>query len=92
MHIGDCQVFKLLINAGSNINILYGGSRQDGHPRDGLGHDQPTTRSCLDKFYGNETRSPGIVLLPVWADPYNVIMEFYVIDVEFLTTQSSGGF
>ena len=33
-------------------------------------------------FDGNETHCPGTILLSVRANPYNVITEFYVVDVE----------
>jgi len=34
------------------------------------------------KFDRNETRFPGIILLPVREHPYNAIMKFYVVDIE----------
>jgi len=42
----------------------------------------PQTQPYLYGFDGNETYSPSIISLPVRADPYNVITEFYVVDVE----------
>jgi len=40
------------------------------------------TQSHLYGFDGNETHSSGTISLPVRADPYNIIMEFYVMDAE----------
>jgi len=34
------------------------------------------------EFDGNEMHSLGTLLLPIRANPYNVIMEFYVVGVE----------
>ena len=42
----------------------------------------PQTKSHLYRFDGNNTHSPGMVSLLAHADPYNVIMEFDVVDVE----------
>ena len=42
----------------------------------------PQTQSHLHGFDGNETHSRGMVALPVCTDPYNVITELYVVDVE----------
>jgi len=42
----------------------------------------PQTQPHLYGFDENETHSAGRVALPVRADPYNVITEFYVVDVE----------
>jgi len=41
----------------------------------------PQTWSHLYGFDGNETRSPDTVALPVRADPYIIITEFYMIDM-----------
>jgi len=40
------------------------------------------TRSHLYGFHGNKPRSLSTVSLSARADSYNVITEFYVIDVE----------
>ena len=42
----------------------------------------PQTPLILYGFNGNEMRSPGTITLLFRAYPYNVIMEFYVIDME----------
>jgi len=41
----------------------------------------PQTQSHLYGFDGNEMRSLGSFSLPVRTEPYNVITEFYVVDV-----------
>ena len=42
----------------------------------------PQIQSNLYEFDGNETRFPGTFSLPVRSDLYNIITEFYVIDME----------
>jgi len=55
--------------------------RQDrGRLGDGPCHDQPV--NTVYRFDGNETQSPRIITLSIWANSYNVITEFYMIDVE----------
>ena len=36
----------------------------------------------MDEFDGNMTHSSDTTSLPIHTDPYNIIMEFYVVDVE----------
>ena len=42
----------------------------------------PQVHFDLHGIDGNETHSLGTVALSIYADPYKVITEFYVIDVE----------
>ena len=42
----------------------------------------PQTQSNLYGFDMNDTRSPGMILLPVCVDQYNIIVEFFIIDIE----------
>jgi len=42
----------------------------------------PQTQSLLYVFDGIEEQSMGRVMFPVRADPYNIVTEFCVIDVE----------
>ena len=42
----------------------------------------PQTQSLLYGFNGSEGRSPGTVEFLIRTDPYNVVTEFYVLDVE----------
>jgi len=49
------------------------------------------TRSHLYEFDGNDTYSPGTVSLPIRTDSYNIVTEFYVIDVEYPHNTSSRG-
>jgi len=42
----------------------------------------PQTQSHMYGFDRNETHSSGTVAIPVHADAYTIIMEFYVVDVE----------
>ena len=52
------------------------------HPGDGPSNDQPSNPVSSYGFNGNETHSPGTIALPIHVDPYNVITEFYVVDIE----------
>ena len=78
MHIGNCRVSKILVDAGSSVNILYGGAldRMEDTPELAQAMINLQTQSHLYGFDGNETHSPGTVSLPVRADLYNVITEF----------------
>ena len=84
MTIGNCQMSKVLVDGRSSVNILYEGALD-------LMEDtletarvmiSPQTQSHPYGFDVNEIHSPGIISLLVRADPYIVIMKFYVVDVE----------
>ena len=80
MHIGNCRVAKILVHAGSSINILYGGALDKMEDIPKMARLQ--TRSHLYGFDDNETtclaRSHS-----QFGHPY-VITEFYMIDIESL--------
>ena len=61
------------------MKVLY---MMEDTPEEARSMINPQTQSNLYRFEWNETRSPGTISLPVCVDPYNVIMEFFVIDVE----------
>ena len=84
MIIDNCWVSKVLVNGGSSVNILYGSAldKMEDTPETARAMINPQTQSYMYEFDGNETHSPGTVALPVRADPYNVITEFYLIDME----------
>ena len=90
MHIGNCWL-SILIDA--SINILYGGTLEmmEDTPEMARAMINQQTWSYLYRFDGNETHSPGTILLPMRANPYNVITEFYVIDMESSLKTISGG-
>jgi len=50
----------------------------------------PQTQYHLYGFDGNEMRSPSTISLPVRVDPYNVITEFYVVEMECPIKRYSG--
>jgi len=77
-------MFKILADDESSINILYRGAldRMKDSVEIAQAMINPQTASHLCDFDGNMTRSPGTIALPVRVDPYNVITEFYIIDVE----------
>jgi len=77
-------VSKILIDGGSFINILYGGAldRMEDTLETVQAMISPQTQSHVYGFDGNETCSPGIIFLPLRTDPYNVITEFHMVDVE----------
>jgi len=78
-------VSKIFVDAESSINILYGGTvdRMEDTPEMARAMIISQTWYHLYEFDGNETHSLGTVSFPVRADPNNVIMEFYMIDVKF---------
>ena len=84
MHIGSCQVSRILIDSGSSVNILYGSAMDNIEDTLEIARAMicPQTQSNLYEFDENETRSPSITAFLVRADPYSVITEFYMIDVE----------
>ena len=92
MLIGNCEVSKILADEGSSMNILYGRAldRMEDTPELARAMINHQTQSHLHGFDGNEMRSPSIISFPVRADPYNVIMEFYVVDVESPIMRYSG--
>jgi len=82
MLIDNCRVPKILVDGESSINILYGGALD-------MMDTPKTTRAMISSqtqshLYGltGMRHSPGTISLPVRADPYKVITEFYVVDVE----------
>ena len=83
MLISNCRVSKILIDRGSTVNILYGGTldRMEDTPKIARAMISPQTQTRLCGFDGNETYSLCTVALLVRADPC-VITEFYVVDVE----------
>ena len=73
---------RVLIDIGSSVNILYGEAlnqmEETLEVARALVH--PTVTPLYD-FDGIEACSSGSISLPVRADPYNVITEFYVMDI-----------
>ena len=90
MHLGNCQMSKILVDGGSNVYILYGSAldRMEETLEIAWAMINPQTWSHLYGFDGNEMRSPDTVTLPVRADPYSIITDFYVIDMDSPTIQS----
>jgi len=86
MCISSCRVSRILIDIGSSINIMYRSAldRMKDTLEIACAMICPQFQSSLYEFDENETRSFGMISLPISADPYNFIMEFYVIDVESL--------
>ena len=84
MFIGNCLMSKILVEGGSSINILYKGVL------DKMENTLETIRvminsqiqSHLNGFDRKETRSAGTILFPVCTNPYNIITEFDMVDVE----------
>jgi len=66
------------------VNIIHGGALNimEDTPEATRVMTSPQTQSHLFAFDGNEMPFSGTISLPVRADPYNVITEFYVVDVE----------
>ena len=93
MNIDNYRVSKILVDSGNSVNVLYWSAldRMEDTPKIALTMIYPQTQSNLYGFDRNEIRSLKIISLPVRTDPYTVITKFYVIDVEFPITRSSGG-
>ena len=71
---------KILVDGENSVNILYKGAldRMENTPEIARAMIGPQTQSHLYGFDRNETRSSGTISLPVRADPYTVITEFYM--------------
>ena len=79
MHIGSCQVSRILVDSGSSI-ILYGRAVDKIEDTSEIARAIcPQTQSNLYGFDKNETHSPDTIALLVRVDLYNVITKFYVI-------------
>jgi len=91
MLIGNRRVPKILVDWGNSVYILYWGalSRMEDILETARTMISPQTKSHLYGFEGNETHSLGTISLPIRADPYNVITEFYMMNVEPPTTRYS---
>jgi len=80
VYIECCKVSKILVNKESSVNILYG------HPLDRM-EDTPELAQKLiipqTDFDENEACSPDTVEFPVCANPFNVVTEFCILDIEF---------
>jgi len=91
VHIDNYWVSKILVNRERSTNILYGGAldRTKDTLKIARAMINPQTQCNLYEFDGNETRSLVMILIPISADLYNVIMESFMIDIASQTTQSS---
>ena len=87
---GNCRASKILVERGSSVNILYREAldRMEDTPEAARAMINSQTQPHLYGFDENETRSRGIISLPVRADPYNIITEFYIVDVKSLLLYS----
>ena len=84
MIIGNCRMSKVLVDGGSCVNIMCRGTldRMEDTLETAQAMINSQTQCHLYGFDRNVMRSPSKVILPVHADPYNVILEFYVVDIE----------
>jgi len=83
IHIGCSKMLKILVDGGSSVNIMYGHAlyRMEDTPELARKMIIPQTQSLLYGFNGSEARSPHTVEFLVRADQYNVVTEFYVLEV-----------
>jgi len=84
IHIGCCRVSKILVNRGSNVNILYRHAlyQMEDTPKLTQKMIIPQTQLILDGFDGSEAQCPDTVEFPIRVNPYNIITEFCILDVE----------
>jgi len=84
MHISYCRMSKILVDEESSVNILYRHAidRMEDTPEMTRKMILSQTQSLLYGFNGNEAHSSRVITFPVWADPYNIVTEFYVLDIE----------
>ena len=84
---------KILVDRGSNVNILYEHNLDQMEDTLELAQKMilPQTQSLLYVFDGIEERSAGTVMFPVRADPYSIVTEFCVFDVESSYNAILGG-
>jgi len=70
MYIGCCRMSKILIDRGSNVNILYEHNLDRMEDTSELARKMilPQTQSLLCGFDGSEACSPGTITFPVRAD------------------------
>jgi hypothetical protein len=82
IQMGNCKMARVLIDIGSSVNIIYGEAldRMEETPEAARAMVRPSS-TPLYGFDGTEARSSGSVSIPVRADPYNIITDFYVMDV-----------
>jgi len=84
IYIRCCKVSKILVDGGSSVNNSlwpHSGSN-GGYSWAGPEIDHPQTPSLLYGFNGNEARSAGTVEFSICADPFNIITEFCILDVQ----------
>jgi len=84
MHLDNCRVSRILVDSESSVNILHGGALDimEDTSKVARAMINPQTQSNLYGFDRNETQSPDTISLSVRTDLYNVIMEFFMIDIE----------
>ena len=84
VYTGCCKVSTILINGRSSVNILYRHAlyRIEDTPELACKMIIPQTQSLLYGLDESETCSSETIEFTVQADPYNIITEFCVLDVE----------
>ena len=83
VHINCCRVSKILVEGGS-VNITYDHALDRIEDTFKLARKLiiPQTQLLLYGFDGSEAYSPDTVEFPTLADPFNVVTEFCVFDVQ----------
>ena len=76
------QSVKNLDGRGSSVNILYGQALDRMEDTLELARKLIILQTLLHGFDRNEARFPGLVEFPVCADPFNVVTEFCILDVQ----------